>query len=84
MKRRVEEIDSLLFMGARMIDCLVARAADRALSLALVTAHMQLEGGKSHQCVLRPAVPSTDRKFLLKLLQLEVGAHPPQAAVVCV
>ncbi len=25
---------------------------------------------------------STDRKFLLKLLQLEIGAHPPQAAVV--
>jgi protein ImuB len=83
----IEEIDSLLFIGARMIDCLVARAADRALSLALLTARMQLEGGKSHacvrhECVLRPAVPSTDRKFLLKLLQLEVGAHPPPAAVV--
>jgi protein ImuB len=77
----VEEIDSLLFVGARMIDCLVARASDRALSLALVTAHMRLDGGKSHQCVLRPAVPSADRKFLLKLLQLEIGAHPPQAAV---
>jgi protein ImuB len=78
----VEEIDSLLFMGARMIECLVARAADRALSLALVTARMRPEGGGSHECVLRPAVPSTDRKFLLKLLQLEIGAHPPQAAVV--
>ena len=77
----VEEIDSLLFVGARMIDCLVARAADRALSLALVAASMRLEGGKSHQCVLRPAVPSTDRKFLLKLLQLEIGAHPPHRAV---
>jgi protein ImuB len=78
----VEEIDSLLFMGARMIECLVARAVDRALSLALLTARMRLEGGKSHECVLRPAVPSVDRKFLLKLLQLEIGAHPPQAAVV--
>jgi protein ImuB len=77
----VEEIDSLLFVGARMIDCLVSRAADRALSLALVTARMRLDGGKSHSCVLRPAVPSTDRKFLLKLLQLEIGSHPPQAAV---
>jgi protein ImuB len=77
----VEEIDSLLFVGARMMDCLVARATDRALSLALLTARMQLEGGKSHVCVLRPAVPSTDRKFLLKLLQLEIGSHPPQAAV---
>ena len=78
----VEEIDSLLFVGARMIDCLVARAADRALSLALVRAHLRLDGGKSHQCVLRPAVPSIDRKFLLKLLQLEIGSHPPQAGVV--
>ena len=78
----VVEIDSLLFVGARMIECLVARATDRALSLALLTARMRLEGGKSHECVLRPAVPSADRKFLLKLLQLEIGAHPPQAAVV--
>ena len=30
----VEQMDSLLFIGARMIDCLVARAAGRALSLA--------------------------------------------------
>jgi protein ImuB len=78
----VEQIDSLLFMGARMIDCLVARAADRALSLSLLTAKMRLEKGLTHQCVLRPAVPSTDRKFLLKLLQLEIAAHPPPAAVV--
>jgi protein ImuB len=27
-------------------------------------------------------VPSADRKFLLKLLQLEIAAHPPQAAAV--
>ena len=78
----VEQIDSLLFIGARMIDCLVARAADRALSLSLLTANMLLERGLTHQCVLRPAVPSADRKFLLKLLQLEIAAHPPQAAAV--
>jgi len=78
----VEQIDSLLFIGGRMIDCLIARAADRTLSLARLTARMRLERNQTHQCVLRPAVASTDRKFLLKLLQLEIGAHPPQAAVV--
>jgi protein ImuB len=77
----VEQMDSLLFIGARMIDSLVARAADHALSLALLTARMQLEGNQVHQVVLRPAIPSTDRKFLLKLLQLEIAAHPPPAAV---
>jgi protein ImuB len=77
----VEQMDSLLFIGARMIDSLVARAADRALSLALLTARMKLEGGQVHDRVLRPAIPSADQKFLLKLLQLEIAAHPPQAAV---
>ncbi len=78
----VEQIDSLLFVGARMIDCLVARAAGRALALRTLTAEMTIEGGGTHCVTIRPAVPSTDRRFLLKLLQLEIGAHPPQAAVV--
>jgi protein ImuB len=77
----VEQIDSLLFVGARMIDCLVARATNRALALALLTVRMKLEGGVRHECVIRPALASVDRMFLLKLLQLEIGAHPPRAAV---
>lgn len=78
----LEQIDSLLFIGAQMIDSLVARAADRALSLALLTVRMDLEESRVYERVIRPAVPSTDRKFLLKLLQLEIAVHPPQAAVV--
>ena len=78
----VEQLDSLLFIGARMIDCLVARAVGRALSLASLTADMELEGERVHHLAIHPAVPTVDRKFLLKLLQLEMGAHPPQAAVV--
>jgi protein ImuB len=77
----VEEMNSLLFIGARMIDCLVARASARALSLASLTVEMRLAGGRQHKRVIRPALPSVDRKFLLKLLQLEIAAHPPQAAV---
>ncbi len=78
----VEQIDSLLFVGARMIDCLATRAAGRALALRSLTAEMGLDGGRTHGCAIRPAVPTIDRKFLLKLLQLEIGAKPPQAAVV--
>jgi protein ImuB len=77
----VEEMESLLFVGARMIDCLVARAASRALSLASLTVEMKLDGTRTHRGTIRPALASTDRKFLLKLLQLEFAAHPPQAAV---
>ncbi|MFP5268656.1 MAG: DNA polymerase Y family protein [Acidobacteriota bacterium] len=77
----VAQMDSLLFTAARMIDCLVQRAESRALALAAVTALMQLEDGSSHQRAIRPALPSLDRRFLLKLVQMEIGAHPPQAAV---
>ncbi len=77
----VEEIDSLLFVAARLIDALVARAASRALALAVLRVAVRLENGKTHELALRPALPSIDRKFLLKLLQLETAAHPPQAAV---
>jgi protein ImuB len=80
----VEQIDSLLFVGARMIDCLVSRAAGRALALTSLKAEMRLEGGGMHDVAIRPALPSTDRKFLLKLLQLEIGAHPPNASVVAI
>jgi len=78
----VEQIDSLLFVGARMIDCLAARASSRALALASIDVEMKLEGGEAYRRTIRPALPTADRKFLLKLLQLEIGAHPPQAAVV--
>jgi protein ImuB len=77
----VEQIDSLLFVGARMIDCLATRASGRALALRSLKAEMQLESGATHRVELKPALPSTDRKFLLKLLQLEIGARQPHAAV---
>ncbi|HXR38559.1 MAG TPA: DNA polymerase Y family protein [Terracidiphilus sp.] len=77
----VEQIDSLLFIGARMIDCLATRASARALSLASLIVEMQLESGHAYQRTIRPALATIDRKFLLKLLQLEIAAHPPQAAV---
>jgi protein ImuB len=77
----VDQSDSLLFVAARMIDCLVARAAARALSLASLELHMKLDGDQVYRRMIRPAIPATDRKFLLKLLQLEIASHPPQSAV---
>ena len=77
----VDRTDSLLFVGSRMIECLIARAASHALSLASLVVHMELAAGLAYRRAIRPALPTADRKFLLKLLQLEIAAHPPQAAV---
>ena len=51
----VEQMDSLLFMGARMIDSLALRAAQHALALASLTVEMRLEGGRMHRRFIRPA-----------------------------
>ena len=77
----VEQLDSLLFIGANMINALVSRAAARALSLATITVQMSLEKQFAYHRMIRPAIPSSDRKFLLKLMQIEIAAHPPQAPI---
>ena len=78
----VEQIDSVLFVAARMIDSLVSRASSRALSLASLHITMRLEAGHPHPLTLRPATPSIDKKFLLKLLQIELASNPPPSAIV--
>jgi protein ImuB len=80
----VDQTESLLFVAARMIDCLVARATARAFAVASLVVCMELEGGSVYRRVIRPAIATADRKFLLKLLQLEIAAHPPQTAVLLV
>ncbi len=73
LRPQVEQIDSLLFVAARMIDCLATRAAGRALSLASLRVTMRLEAGGAYERTIRPALPTVDRKFLLKPLELEVA-----------
>jgi protein ImuB len=81
-ENHIEQLDALLFIGANMIGNLIGRALCRALSLASIHIEMSLEHSLTYKRRLQPAIPSTDRKFLLKLLQLELAAHPPQAAIV--
>ena len=78
---RIDQLDPLLFIGSGMINNLITRADSRALCLATLTVRMVLEGSINYERVIRPALPSNDRKFLLKLLQLEFGSNPPTAAV---
>jgi protein ImuB len=64
-----------------MLDQLIVRAQTHILALASITLSLDLEGGTSHICTVRPALPNTDRKLWLKLMHLELQAHPPQAAI---
>ena len=78
----VEILDSLLFLLARMIDALLERVKSKARGIASMRVVLSLDGGKQHERIVRPALPLQDMPTLLKLLQLDLEAHPPSAAIV--
>ncbi len=77
----VEVLDSLLFVVGVMLDQLIGRAKARILALASVTVTLELEGEAVHTRIVRPALPTNDKQLWIKLLHLDLEAHPPQAAI---
>jgi protein ImuB len=80
----VELVESLMFVVGVMLDQLILRAKARILALASVTITLSLEGGASHSRTVRPALPTTDKQLWIKLLHLDLEAHPPQASILAV
>jgi protein ImuB len=77
----VEQLEALLFAVNVMLGQLIIRATSRALALASVHLALSLEDKSSHLRTVRPALPTNDRSLWLKLLQLDLEAHPPQAPI---
>ena len=85
----VADIESLSFIFARLLDQLCARLLSRSLAAGAVRADLSLEvatldataPSKVFTRVVKLPVPTTDTKLLLKLLQLDLDAHPPGAPV---
>lgn len=80
----VEVLDALLFMANLQLKQIIHRATAHALALASISISLTLEGGGTHTRTVRPALPSNDRQMWLKLLHLELEAHPPQTAVLAI
>jgi protein ImuB len=80
----VELMESLLFVLGPILDQLLARAQNRAFALASVTIKLGLDGGGEHERTIKPALPVLQREVLLKLLHLDLQAHPPPAGVVSI
>jgi protein ImuB len=77
-------LESLLFGIAMMLDQLIARVSARVLALASVTVTLELEGSGTHERTVRPALPTNDKQLWVKLIHLDLEAHPPQAAILAV
>ena len=78
----VELLEPLAFLLARLINGLATRLATRALATDELRLRLKLESRGLHQRTLRLPVPSLDTKAFLKLLQLDLEAHPPAAPIV--
>jgi len=78
----VDLLEPLQFLLARLLNGLVTRLATRGLAAGELRLRLKLEGGAAHERTLRLPVPSLDSKALLKLMQLDLEAHPPAAPVV--
>jgi protein ImuB len=98
LEHPVELLEPLLFLLSQLLDQVMQRAAQRALAIASVETCLVLESNalegnaldrnapdgvrrELHRTV-RPAIPERDRHTLLKLIQLDLELHPPQAAVI--
>lgn len=77
----VELLTSLLFVIGAMLEQLIIRASAHALALASVAITLSLENKATYTRTIRPALPSNDWQLWIKLIHLDIEAHPPQAAI---
>ncbi len=77
----LDALESLLFGLSTMLEQLIVRARSRVLALASVTITLRLDGGGSHARTVNPRVPTNEKKLWLKLLQLDLEGHPPNAYI---
>jgi protein ImuB len=85
----VDQLESLLFLFARMLDSLLERVNAHALAISAIHITLKLEKSDprippTHLRSVRPALPTSDAQALLKLVQLDLETHAPPAAVLAI
>src|ERR1039457_2402388 len=78
----VEWLEPLMFVLAQLLSGLRARLAAHGLATNELRLRLKLENRGEHTRTLRFPVPMLDTKAFLKLIDLDLGAHPPPAPVV--
>ena len=84
-------LEPLLFVLNRLLEQLCTRLGMHILAIGEITVTLKLERNDSrrkepllHVRTIRLPVPARDSKLLLKLLQLDLEAHPPGLAVTAI
>lgn len=87
----VDLLEPLLFILNRLLEQLCVRVRMHVLAIGEIKVTLTLEPNNSrhkkalvHIRTIRLPVPTRDNKLLLKLLQLDLEAHPPSSSVIAV
>jgi protein ImuB len=78
----VSLLEPLLFLIARLLNDQCARLLSNAMAANEVSIRLELEEHTEHIRTLRLPVPMRESKSLLKLLQMDLEAHPPLAPTI--
>lgn len=76
----VELLEPLLFLIARLLNEQCEKLEAHGMAAGEIAIRLELDNQTEHTRTLRLPVPMRDSKALLKLLQMDLEAHPPQAA----
>jgi protein ImuB len=84
LEHPVDLLEPLLFLLSRMLEQIIRRAAEHAFAIAYVETRFVLDTASrtEHRRVVRPALPEYNHHTLLKLIQLDLETHPPEASVI--
>jgi protein ImuB len=78
----VSLLEPLLFLIARLLNDQCAKLLSNAMAANEVTIRLELEDRAEHTRTLRLPVPMRESKSLLKLLQMDLEAHPPSSPTI--
>lgn len=82
LEHPLQLLEPLLFLLGRVLSELCGRLRSQSRAARLLAARFELEEKQEYSFQLEFAVPLDDSRTILKLLQLHLERHPPQAPVI--
>jgi nucleotidyltransferase/DNA polymerase involved in DNA repair len=82
LEHSIHLLEPLLFLLGRVLSELCGRLRSQSRAARTLAAHFELEQGKEYRCELEFPVPLMETAAMLKLLQLHLERHAPQAPIV--
>ena len=80
----VSLLEPLLFVIGSLVHSLCHRLRESSVAAAALDLQLKLEDAHDHSRTLRLPVPTADPTVLLKLMHLDLEAHPPAAPILAV